>query len=374
VARSLDKDLPTSPDDPRLEDWYHTIELGDGLVSKGAYDHRPVVDRFGLPVSLEGKTALDVGTANGFWAFEMERRGADRVVAVDVARWGDFDWLPWIKESMGPSSDQSLQERFELARAMRGSSVEHVVCNVYDLSPETVGTFDVVFCGCLLLHLHNPLRALLNISSVTREMAIIATMTEREINQLFPDKPWLSFGHRPEDEVTPGEAGIYWRISTAGLQRLMEYAGFGSTEPLEPVDLPSTRRVEVAVVVGHQQTKRIKEIVRDVVPDGARVLVVSQGDPELVNLVGKEAWHFPRTVEGLYAGQNPVGGDEAIAWLEEQRKKGAEYLVVPGTSFWWLEHYPELADHLSASSEQVWADDACKIFRLAAAQRQDPPA
>jgi tRNA (mo5U34)-methyltransferase len=363
LARSLGKNLPASPDDPRLKGWYHTIELGHGLVSKGFYDHRSIVDRYGLPESLRGKTALDVGTCNGFWAFEMERRGADRVVAIDVARWGDFDWLPWVEKSKGRQADRRPEERFKLARAMRGSSVEHKICNVYDLSPQNVGTFDVVFCGSLLLHLHNPFGALLNICSVTKEMAIVATQTEREINQPFPDKAWLAFGHQWE-ESTPGEEGIYWRFSTCALRKMMDYAGFGATQPLEPFHLPPTQRVEVTVVIGHQQTKRIKEIVRDVVPAAACVLVVSHGDPELVNLPGREAWHFPRTVEGLYAGHYPADGREAITWLEELRHKGAQYLLFPGTGFWWLEHYPDFADHLSKRYKAVWADDACKVFHL----------
>src|SRR5262245_62521924 len=70
-------ELPSRSDDPQLENWYHTIELGNGLVSRGFYDHRPVVNCYGLPDSLCGKTALDIGTADGFWAFEMERRGAE---------------------------------------------------------------------------------------------------------------------------------------------------------------------------------------------------------------------------------------------------------------------------------------------------------
>ena len=58
--------LPTSQNDPRLQNWYHTIELGNGLVSRGAYDHRPVVDRYGIPSSLVGKTALDIAREGNF--------------------------------------------------------------------------------------------------------------------------------------------------------------------------------------------------------------------------------------------------------------------------------------------------------------------
>ena len=160
--------LPQQHDDPRLKNWYHTIELGNGLVSKGAYDHRTIVDRYGIPASLRGKTALDIGTFDGFWAFELERRGADRVVAIDVANIGEFDWLPSMRATLGDAGRR--ESNFRMAHAMRRSRVDRRICSVYDLSPESVGTFDVVFCGDVLLHLFNPLKALINIRSVTREI------------------------------------------------------------------------------------------------------------------------------------------------------------------------------------------------------------
>src|SRR5262249_59807856 len=86
--------LPTSADDPRLNDWYHTLELAPGIVTRAVWDHRTTRDKVGIPSSLKGKTALDVGTADGFWAFEMEKRGADKVVAIDIGRAGDVDLLP----------------------------------------------------------------------------------------------------------------------------------------------------------------------------------------------------------------------------------------------------------------------------------------
>ncbi len=241
--------LPTSPDDERLSGWYHTVELGDGLVSKGIYDHRPIVDCYGLPESLRRKTALDVGTSDGFWAFELERRGADRVVAIDIPRYEDFDWLPWIKESLG-ARGALTRSRFDLAHAMRRSRVEYQTCSVYDLSPDRVGTFDVVFCGSLLLHLQNPLRALVNIRSVTRELAVIETMVDPKLDAY--DRPWLAFGHRHAEERL-GEAAVYWRFSTRALREMMEYAGFSSTQPLPPFSLPPAG-VKVVSVIGYPES------------------------------------------------------------------------------------------------------------------------
>ena len=122
------------------------------------------------------------------------------------------------------------------------------VCNVYDLSPR-LGCFDLVFCGDVLQHLFNPLLALINIRSVTREKAVIATLVDPAFDQDFPDRPWLRFGHR-EHEGHLGEAGVYWRFSTAALQEMMAYAGFPRTEPQEHFTVPPSG-VEITSVVGY---------------------------------------------------------------------------------------------------------------------------
>lgn len=54
--------------------WYHTIDLGGSVETPGYVDWRGYADRI-LPAELRGLRALDVGTYDGFWAFEMEKRG-----------------------------------------------------------------------------------------------------------------------------------------------------------------------------------------------------------------------------------------------------------------------------------------------------------
>jgi tRNA (mo5U34)-methyltransferase len=222
--------LPTSQDDPRLAGWYHTIELGGGLVSKGVFDLRPVAGCYGLPRSLEGKEVLDIGTGDGFFAFEMEERGADRVVAVDLARLGDVDWVPHMKTRIAEGADiTTWPDHFRMARDLRGSRVEYRNANVYELSPYTIGTFDVVFCGSLLLHLQNPLGALHAIRSITRELAIIETAVLAELEEQFPGRPYLAFGY-PGEEEHPGERTSYWTMTSAALEKMLRYAGFDPVE------------------------------------------------------------------------------------------------------------------------------------------------
>lgn len=169
--RSVEEaELPTSDDlADRVQSttWYHTIELPGGITTPGQFDHRSLVSRYGIPTDLSGKRALDVATFNGFWAFELERRGAD-VTAIDLDDPHGYDYPAAVRKiadsfpEMGP-----INEGFHIAHAALNSSVKRLNCSVYDLDPETVGTFDFVHCGDLLVHLRDPLRALERMRSVT---------------------------------------------------------------------------------------------------------------------------------------------------------------------------------------------------------------
>src|SRR3954453_8560964 len=132
--------------------WYHTLELGDGVVTEAMFDHRPVLDRYPVPADLSGSRCLDVGTMDGFWAFEMERRGAASVTAIDLDDPSALDW-PASLRGGDTTLDDTKAERFALAKRTLGSSVERVTMSVYDLSPQRLGSFDFVFCGDLLIHL-----------------------------------------------------------------------------------------------------------------------------------------------------------------------------------------------------------------------------
>jgi glycosyltransferase involved in cell wall biosynthesis len=103
-----------------------------------------------------------------------------------------------------------------------------------------------------------------------------------------------------------------------------------------------------------------------VVPPDSKVLVISRGDPELVKLPGRTASHFPQSEDGRYAGYHPADSRAAVAHLNELRRR-ADYLLLPSTSFWWLDYYAGFARHLRERFEPVWSDDDCVIFRLSAA-------
>ena len=200
-------------------EWYHTIDLGRGITTPGHYDHRPYLQSYGFPKDLTGKTALDIGAASGFFSFEMERRGA-QVTAADLPMWMGHDFGPAYQPDKTPEEGRRyLYEPFELARSALGSRVEKREINVYDLSPETIGTFDLVFCGSVLLHLTDPVKALWRIRSVTRGIAIIATAIHQGD---YHEQVALFAGHHRGD--------VWWLPNRACLEAMVQSAGFSRWE------------------------------------------------------------------------------------------------------------------------------------------------
>jgi glycosyltransferase involved in cell wall biosynthesis len=104
----------------------------------------------------------------------------------------------------------------------------------------------------------------------------------------------------------------------------------------------------------------VQAFVADAVPRGAQVLIVSHGDEEIVALPDRDGAHFPQSDEGLYAGHHPGDSGEAIRHLEQLRTRGAQYLIIPATSGWWLDHYEALAEHLD--SEHTRLDQSGDLF------------
>lgn len=130
--------------------WFHSIELAPGIVTPGEDSNQlklPILDELGLPRDCSGMRALDIGCADGYFSFELEKRGA-QVLAIE--------FVP--AEACG----------FAVARRILGSTVEFRMDNVYNLNPTSYGTFDIVLFLGVLYHLRKPLAAIDAIRSVCR--------------------------------------------------------------------------------------------------------------------------------------------------------------------------------------------------------------
>ena len=210
--------------------WYHTMELAPAVVTPGWFDLRERADEVPWP-DLRGARCLDVATWDGFFAFEMERRGAAEVVATDIENHEDWDWM--VRErargTAAMAATGTKGQGFEVARELLGSDVERRWLNVYELSPESVGSFDVVVLGSLLLHLRDPFRALEALRSICTGWFISIEQVDLLSSVIHPRRPML---------FVEGLQGRWTVPNAAGHRRVLHVAGFDVTEQVlfdEPV-------------------------------------------------------------------------------------------------------------------------------------------
>lgn len=203
--------------------WYHSIDLGNGVVTPGVDDSPARLEQIRLPRDLSGRTVLDVGAWDGFFSFEAERRGASRVVAADHYAWHGTGWAT----GQGKAG-------FELAHNALSSKVEDIDVDVMDLTAERVGTFDVVLFLGVLYHLPHPLLALERVAAVTRDLLILETV----VDMVGVGRPAAAF--YPGSELG-GDPTNWWGPNPAAVRGLLESVGFADVETVTPTRSPAFR-------------------------------------------------------------------------------------------------------------------------------------
>ncbi|MDQ3817160.1 MAG: hypothetical protein M3362_05655 [Acidobacteriota bacterium] len=136
-------------------------------------------------------------------------------------------------------------------------------------------------------------------------------------------------------------------------------------EILDKQKYPLTIRNEGREADDSRFYKRVEEIVKNTVPPSATIAVISHGDDKLLELSNRRGWHLPQVSEGVYAGYQPENAAEAISQLETLRDKGADFLLIPGQQFWWLDYYGKFRQHLNGHYSVVaYQEDTCVIYSL----------
>lgn len=200
--------------------WYQRIPLGDGTHTPGedAYTESKL-SLLRLPEDFTGKSVLDIGCGEGFFSFEAERRGADRILSIDKA--------------------EGSNEKFELLRRHFGSRAEFRGLAVDDLDPAELGAFDVVIFLSVLQHLHDPFAALDRIARLTGGLAVmeICIATAHEPQAGLDDEPLMVRRLRgaKRSHVLSNLAMLHEMLATAGFGRVeiltthrpREIAGYG---------------------------------------------------------------------------------------------------------------------------------------------------
>jgi tRNA (mo5U34)-methyltransferase len=213
--------------------WFHSIDLGQGLVTPGAHVSAERLPPLHLPEDLTGKTVLDVCTWDGFFAFEAERRGAARVVAVDSYCWSGPGW--------------GTRAGFDLACAALDSHVEGIECDVLDLDPARLGTFDLVLCLGVLYHMRHPLLMLERVAAVCHDQLILQTQTDLTA----VDRPVAAF--YPGSE-RGGDATNWWGLNPACVEAMLRVVGFRRVTLVDRSDPPPARAVSLEAMQNHYAT------------------------------------------------------------------------------------------------------------------------
>ncbi len=148
-----------------IEAWYHRIDLGDGIETPGHFRMSDYLAPYHFPADMTGMRVLDVGASTGYYAFEFERRGAE-VVAIELPSWGDHDWTPRYRRQFAakPTLERDSIDRVAMldgftvvGEALGSTRVQRRFLPIYELSRETLGTFDIVFSGAMLMHVRDPI-------------------------------------------------------------------------------------------------------------------------------------------------------------------------------------------------------------------------
>ncbi|MCU1307857.1 MAG: hypothetical protein JWN45_2552 [Acidobacteriaceae bacterium] len=189
--------------------WFHRIDLGEGVVTPGDDDSAAKLTKLNFPEDLSGKTFLDIGAWDGFFSFEAERRGASRVLATDS--------FVWDGNVPGKS-----KEGFLAARSLLKSNVEDLHIDPLNVSPQTVGMWDVVLLAGVLYHLKHPWLLIERAASVTRELLILETATD--LNLMV--RPAIAIytrgelGGDPTNMCAPNLAALKGMLSDCGFRRV----------------------------------------------------------------------------------------------------------------------------------------------------------
>jgi tRNA (mo5U34)-methyltransferase len=185
--------------------WFHRMDLGYGIITPGVDKCDSKKHHYGLPERLDGLSVIDIGAYDGFWSFECERRGAKRVVAAD--------YYCWTKNG------RKTKEGFDLAHEAYQSSVESIVIPVEELSPETVGTFDIVLFLGVLYHAKNPMHYL----SICRSICERQIIVETHVDALDYNKPAAVF--YPGTSLN-NDPSCFWGPNPKAVEGMLNDTGF----------------------------------------------------------------------------------------------------------------------------------------------------
>ena len=250
--------------------FYQSVDLPVHGLQVGEWDLRDHMDEYLGHIDVDGRRVLELGTANGYLCFEMERRGAE-VVAYDLDTSDQWDIVPFdgIVPDAVRADRRALIERLHsawwLTHRLRESSARIAYGNIYEI-PSALGRFDVVTFGSILQHVRDPLLAMQRGAAVADEAVIVTDVlrsrrTERLARHLqrvpvlgarLTVAPKMAFVPDPTTD-TPNDT--WWAISPELIGRVLAVLGFprqAVTFHSQTYRHPTTRQIPMFTVVARR--------------------------------------------------------------------------------------------------------------------------
>jgi tRNA (mo5U34)-methyltransferase len=196
--------------------WFHTIDLGDGLITPGAKTALAAgaeSDAVFSPLCLSGKSVLDIGAWNGYYTLEAARRGAAPILSIDSPTW------------LSPS--YKGKETFDFVMERCGVPAQSLVVDVQTMEPEEIGEWDVVLFLGVFYHLMDPITALERVSRVTKEVLVVETLLDFQ-NVLRPVMTF--YGTGGAQTFRPGTPTRRWAPNRPLVEALLRTFGFARVD------------------------------------------------------------------------------------------------------------------------------------------------
>lgn len=365
----------------RLGPWHLDVEITPELSTRafldapeGTYDHSvfgPVTFRSAregfvsrmarlYPGGLEGRRVLDCACNCGAYLFWAKELGAGDCFGFDVRS-------HWIE-----------QARF-LARHRHGpgNDIRFEVRDLYDLPELGLEAFDITLFNGILYHLPDPIDGLKIAADLTKELLVVNSAARTDL----PDG-MLVATEEGRSQAMSGVYGLSWFPTGPNVVRsALGWTGFEYTRSARWRRAVSAQpdalgRIEVLAAREGALFERfdreldrealvdvVDRIAQIAVPPDATVAVASRGDDRLIAGAGRSFWHFPQRDGGEFAGE--LDDSASIANLEELRKRGAQYLLVPATAPSELELRPALREHVENHYQAEFRElGVCDVFAL----------
>lgn len=210
--------------------FYHTIDVPGYGLCPGQWDLRATIEDYLAHTTFAGKRVLDIGTADGFICFHIEKQGA-QVVAYDLSEDDAWDLVPFVQYDYNQyakqtrSHIQQLNNAFWLAHRAFGSSAKMLYGTVYAIPPE-IGSVDIAILGSILLHTRDPFAALRQALAITKETVIVAEPLRADwLSYILRRLGWPYMQFLPDfNKVEPKDA--WWYLPPAVIIRMVGALGF----------------------------------------------------------------------------------------------------------------------------------------------------